>query len=263
MGCYVAEPITQGVTASSSEPAQRDSLLTHRDKRFLAIVPARGGSKRLPRKNVLPLGGKPLIAWTIDSARESGSFVDVLVSTDDDEIASVSRAHGALVPWLRPAEFATDTARSIDVVLHALDWYEKELGRVDGVMLLQPTSPFRSVGTIREAVRRFCEHGADAPLVSVSPAETHPAWTFSLEGTLMQPFCGWDQLKLRSQDLPPAYTLNGAIYLSSPARLRGSESFFAQDMHAIVMRDRAEILDIDTQEDWAQAGQHLSFRVEK
>ena len=227
------------------------------DTRILAIVPARGGSKRLPGKNLLPLGGKPLIAWTIAAARESASFVDVLVSTDDEEIASVSRSHGALVPWLRPAELATDTARSIDVVLHALDWYEKERGELDGVMLLQPTSPFRSVDTIREAVHRFLEDKAGAPVVSVSTAETHPAWTFSLEGSRLQPFCGWDQLKLRSQDLPPAYTLNGAIYVSSPARLRGSESFFAEDMHALVMTDRAELLDIDTQEDWAQAEQLL------
>ena len=121
------------------------------DLRLLAIVPARGGSKRLPRKNVLLLGGKPLIAWTIDAARDSGCFVDVLVSTDDAEIADRARAHGALVPWLRPPEFATDTARSIDVVLHALDWYERERGAVAGMMLLQPTSPFRTAGKIGRA----------------------------------------------------------------------------------------------------------------
>lgn len=223
------------------------------DARLLAIIPARGGSKRLPRKNVLPLGGKPLIAWTIDAARESGCFVDVLVSTDDAEIAEAARAHGALVPWLRPAEFATDTARSIDVVLHALDWYERECGAVAGMMLLQPTSPFRTAATIRDAATRFHVLGADAPVVGVSPAENHPAWTFSVEGSRMQPFCGWDSLKLRSQDLPPAYTLNGAIYVSTPARLRATQSFYAEDMHALVMPDRAESQDIDTAEDWARA----------
>jgi CMP-N,N'-diacetyllegionaminic acid synthase len=223
--------------------------------RLLAIVPARGGSKRLPRKNVLPLGGKPLIAWTIDAARESGCFVDVLVSTDDAEIAEAARAHGALVPWLRPPEFATDTASSIDVVLHALDWYGHEYGDVAGMMLLQPTSPFRSAATIRDAAARFLGLGADAPVVSVSPAENHPAWTFSVEGSRMQPFCGWDSLKLRSQDLPSAYTLNGAIYVSTPARLRATQSFYAEDMHALVMTDRAESQDIDTAEDWERAEQ--------
>lgn len=225
------------------------------DPRLLAIVPARGGSKRLPRKNVLPLGGKPLIAWTIDAARASGCFVDVLISTDDAEIAEAARACGALVPWLRPAKFATDTARSIDVVLHALDWYEREHGAVAGMMLLQPTSPFRSAATIREAARCFQELGSDAPVVGVSPAETHPAWTFSLDGSRMRPFCGWDSLKLRSQDLPTAYTLNGAIYVSTPARLRTTQSFYAEDMHALVMTDHAESQDIDTAEDWAHAEQ--------
>jgi CMP-N,N'-diacetyllegionaminic acid synthase len=227
--------------------------------RLLAIVPARGGSKRLPRKNVLPLGGKPLIAWTIDAARESGCFVDVLVSTDDPDIAEAARAHGALVPWLRPAELATDTARSIDVVTHALDWYQRERGTVAGMMLLQPTSPFRSAATIRDAAVRFLELGADAPVVGVSPAQNHPAWTFSVEGSRMQPFCGWDSLKLRSQDLLPAYTLNGAIYVSTPARLRATRSFYAEDMHALVMTDHAESQDIDTAEDWERAEQLLSL----
>jgi CMP-N,N'-diacetyllegionaminic acid synthase len=227
------------------------------DRRLLAIVPARGGSKRLPRKNLLPLGGKPLIAWTLDAAIQSGCFVDVLVSTDDAEIAEAAKAHGALVPWLRPAEFATDTSRSIDVVLHALDWYEREIGTVTGMMLLQPTSPFRSVATIKEAAARFLELGADAPVVSVSPAVNHPIWTFSVEGSRMHPFCGWESLKLRSQELPPAYALNGAIYISTPTRLRATQSFYAGDMHALNMLDRREILDIDTSEDWETAVRQL------
>lgn len=223
------------------------------DLRLLAVVPARGGSKRLPRKNLLQLGDKPLIAWTLDAAVESQCFVDVLVSTDDEEIAETAKAYGALVPWLRPAEFATDTASSIDVVLHALDWYERERGTVNGVMLLQPTSPFRSSVTIKEAAVRFQELGADASVVSVSLAANHPAWTFSVAGSLMQPFCGWDSLKLRSQDLPPAYTLNGAIYVSAPARLRAMRSFYGHDMQALVMSDLIESQDIDTDEDWAIA----------
>jgi len=221
--------------------------------RLLAIVPARGGSKRLPRKNVLLFGGKPLIAWTIDAAHESRCFVDVLVSTDDAEIADAARARGALVPWLRPAEFASDTARSIDVVLHALDWYERECRTVAGLMLLQPTSPFRTALTIRNAADCFFELGADTPVVSVSPAETQPAWTFYVEGSRMRPFCGWDSLKLRSQELHPVYTLNGAIYVSTPARLRDTQSFFAEDMHPLIMSDRAESQDIDTSEDWERA----------
>lgn len=233
------------------------------ESRLLAIIPARGGSKRLLRKNVMPLGGKPLIAWTIEAARASDCFVDVLVSTDDIEIAEAARDYGALVPWLRPAELATDIARSIDVVLHALDWYERERSSVTGIMLLQPTSPFRTTATIREAAARFFEMGADAPVVSVSPASNHPAWTFTVEGSLMQPFCGWDNLRLRSQDLPPAYTLNGSIYVSTPSRLRFTQSFFAEDMNALVMSDSRESEDIDTQEDWTRAEHHMQLKLRK
>ncbi|MFY7819391.1 MAG: cytidylyltransferase domain-containing protein [Rhodoluna sp.] len=221
--------------------------------RLLAIVPARGGSKRLPGKNVMPLGGKPLIAWTIDAARESGCFVDVLVSTDNAEIAAVANLHKALVPWLRPAELSNDTARSIDVVLHALDWYEAERGRIDAIMLLQPTSPFRSVETIRRGAAMFAAYGADAPVVSVSPASSHPAWTFSLNGSNLIPFCGESQMQFRSQDLAPAFTLNGAVYISRISRLREAASFFSSDMHALVMEDPAEGHDIDTAFDWQMA----------
>ncbi len=227
--------------------------------KLLALVPARGGSKRVPNKNIRELGGKPLIAWTIDAALCVPELVDVLVSTDSPEIAQAAKASGALVPWLRPDDLATDTATSIDVCLHALDWYDQRHGPVDGLMLLQPTSPFRSVAMIRNAVERFTDLGADAPVVSVSPAETHPAWTFSLDGSRMKPFCGWEGLKLRSQNLPPAYVLNGAIYVSTPERLRTTQSFFAEDMHALIMLDRAESLDIDTLEDWARAEQHAKL----
>lgn len=223
---------------------------------ILAIVPARGGSKRLPRKNAKLLCGRPLISWTIDVARQSGCFTDVLVSTDDTAIADIARSRGALVPWIRPAELATDTARSMDVVLHALSWYEQERAPVTGMMLLQPTSPFRSAETIRTAIRRFLELGSDIPIISVSPAVTHPAWTFSLSGSRMEPFCGWEALKQRSQDLPLAYTPNGAIYLSTPLRLRATQSFFAQDMRALIMLDPAESQDIDTADDWERAEQH-------
>jgi CMP-N,N'-diacetyllegionaminic acid synthase len=223
------------------------------DTCLLAIVPARGGSKRLPRKNMLPLGGKPLIAWTLDAARESGCFCDVLVSTDSAEIAASANLHKALVPWLRPAELSNDTARSIDVALHALDWYEAKRGRVDAIMLLQPTSPFRSIETIRRGAAMFAALGADAPVVSVSPAISHPAWTFSLNGSNLVPFCAESPMQIRSQDLSPAFTLNGAVYISRVSRLRESMSFFSSDMHALVMEDPVESHDIDTAFDWQMA----------
>ena len=169
----------------------RDSLMTER-LRVLAIVPARGGSKRLPRKNLLPLGGRPLINWTIDSARNSGICDEVLVSTDDKDIAEIARDAGALVPWLRPADLASDTASSAEVIAHALKWYEKERGNVDVVLLLQPTSPFRSPASIRGAVLTYADQPGPRQhaVVSVSPAGSHPAWTFTCQGEELKPCFG-------------------------------------------------------------------------
>ena len=123
--------------------------------RILAFITARGGSKRLPEKNIRPLGGKPLMMWSIDVARDIVDVCDILVSTDDSGIAKIARDGGALVPWLRPAELATDTATSVDVCLHAIDWYEAEKEEADGLMLLQPTSPFRSQETVLRGIELF------------------------------------------------------------------------------------------------------------
>lgn len=219
-------------------------------RRLLALVPARGGSKRLPGKNILPLGGKPLIAWTIDAARESGAFASILVSTDDEAIAETARSWGADVPWLRPAELASDTATSGDVLRHALRWYEGAHGEVDAVVLLQPTSPFRAAASIRAAIGQYLAQPERRPIVSVSPASMHPAWCFSLQGTRLTPFQGWDQLGLRSQDLPPAYALNGAIYVFPAEHLRAEGPLLTPQMRAFVMHDADESHDIDTPDDW-------------
>jgi len=223
--------------------------------RFLAVVPARGGSKRLPRKNVLPLGGRPLIAWTITTAHQSGVLGDVLVSTDDGEIAGAARDAGAMVPWLRPAELATDSASSADVLRHALKWYETQHGTVDAVVLLQPTSPFRTAASIRGAVAAFrTQDGQSAQaVVSVGPAASHPAWCFRVEGGMLQPFLGWEPLSQRSQDLEPAFALNGAIYVLPAADVRGSEPLLRPGIRPYVMHDAHESLDIDTPDDWQTA----------
>lgn len=222
--------------------------------RLLAVIPARGGSKRLPGKNILPLGGMPLIRWTIDAACDSGLFVDVLVSTDDPVIADISRDGGAMVPWLRPAHLATDTSDSASVIGHALAWYEDQHGLVDAVMLLQPTSPFRSVESIMAAVALYRRQNDTAtfPVVSVSPATEHPAWTFTLDGPdgIMTPVMGWGPLKQRSQDLAPAYSLNGALYIIPAEDIRNGEPIIRNGVVPFIMTDSKECLDIDTAEDW-------------
>lgn len=220
--------------------------------RILALITARGGSKRLPGKNIRLLGGKPLIVWTIDVARTIPEICDILVSTDDSAIARACSEAGAYVPWLRPAWLATDTASSIDVALHALDWYEAEKGAVDGLLLLQPTSPFRTKETVRSGIELFIKNGQQ-PVLGVSPTHSHPMWTLKMEGGYLVPFMSEHGLGIRSQDLPPVLVVNGSFYLISPAELRRSQSFMGTKAVPLLMESPQETLDIDTEWDFMMA----------
>jgi CMP-N,N'-diacetyllegionaminic acid synthase len=219
--------------------------------KILALITARGGSKRLPGKNIRILGGKPLIVWSIEVAKNVDEICDVLVSTDDSEIADVCRVAGALVPWLRPEVLATDTAASIDVALHALEWYEAENGRIDAILLLQPTSPFRTEKSVRTGINIFAEHGL--PVLGVSPVLDHPMWTFKKDGEYLVPFLKDHGMSMRSQDLPPAYVVNGSFYLISPTDLRANRSFFGTRTMPLLIESPKEALDIDTEWDWRMA----------
>lgn len=198
------------------------------------------------------LAGKPLIAWSIEVARDSSEICDILVSTDSQQIADVARAHGAYVPWLRPASLATDVAGSIDVCLHALDWYEQARGAVDGLLLLQPTSPLRTRASVCRGLELFRE-GGQRPVLGVSPAQSHPFWCFRLEGERLRPFIDTGGLQLRSQDLPPAFTVNGAFYLITPHHLRERRAFYGDDVIPLIMDQSGQSIDIDTEWDWRMA----------
>jgi CMP-N,N'-diacetyllegionaminic acid synthase len=220
--------------------------------RILALIAARGGSKRIPGKNMRLLGGKPLIAWSIDVSKGIPEVCDILVSTDSNDIAEIAKKSGATVPWLRPSELATDTASSVDVCLHALKWYEDENGKVDGFMLLQPTSPFRSRDSVLRGIDLFRANQSH-PVIGVSTAESHPMWCFKIEEGAMRPFIEGEGLKLRSQDLPLAYVINGAFYLITPDDFRELKSFYRENMVPLVIDSPEESLDIDTEWDWKLA----------
>ena len=220
--------------------------------RILALITARGGSKRLPGKNIRVLGGKPLIVWSIDVVTGIPDICDILVTTDDPEIAKVARHAGALVPWLRPTELAADTTTSVDVCLHALEWYENKKGKIDGLLLLQPTSPFRSRGSVLRGIDMFRTH-QHRPVVGISPAESHPAWCFKVDGSTLRPFIEGGGLNLRYQDLPLAYAVNGAFYLIAPENLRRYKSFYSADMVPLLIEGPEESIDIDTEWDWKMA----------
>jgi CMP-N,N'-diacetyllegionaminic acid synthase len=220
--------------------------------RILALITARGGSKRVPGKNIRLLGANPLIVWSIDVAKGIPEVCDILVSTDDSAIAEVARNAGALVPWLRPAELATDSASSADVCLHALDWYEGENGKIDGLLLLQPTSPFRSRSTVLRGIDLF-RVSKLRQVLGVSPARSHPMWCFRIQEQTLRPFIEDGGLHLRSQDLPAAFVVSGALFLIAPADLRKLRSFISDEVIPLVIEDPRESIDIDSEWDWKMA----------
>lgn len=227
----------------------------------LAIIPARAGSKRIKNKNIRGLGGKPLVEWTIDVAKSSSLFCDILVSTDSEKVLEIAHRKEILAPWLRPAILSDDKASSIDVVLHALNWYESNIHKVDAVMLLQPTSPFRSNYNINLAIDLFQQRGRFGSLVSVSHSKTHPLWSYRLTNGFLAPYIPDTESVSRSQDLPEALTLNGSIYLSSPGYLRSEKTFIGKDTSPLLINSPMESLDIDDEFDWRLAEFLLGHRV--
>lgn len=228
------------------------------NERILALIPARGGSKRLPGKNVLSMGGKPLIAWSIEAAKNSGIFADIVVSTDDGEIAEVSRKYGAQIPFMRPAEVAGDSAGTFDVVKHALEALEKLGKTYTHVMVLQPTSPLRSPEDITRSLELLKSKNSDA-VISVTLCEHPPQWSNTLpENGSMDQFLK-PELIVRSQDLPSSFRLNGAIYLyETQALLKNKAMLPMKNSFAYVM-DQARSIDIDTQFDFDVAAAILSL----
>jgi N-acylneuraminate cytidylyltransferase len=215
-------------------------------KKVLALIPARGGSKRLPRKNILPLRGKPLIGWSIDAAKESRYIDQVLVSTDAQEIADVASLFGVVVPELRPDNLSSDTAKTESVLVYSL---EKFGDGIDILILLQPTSPLRTAKHIDEALELFMEKQA-LSVVSVTPCEHSPMWSNMLpEDRAMQDFLRPDALN-RSQDLDTFYRLNGAIYVFDAHKLlEHKEIRYTTESFAYLM-DNQFSFDIDTEFDF-------------
>jgi CMP-N-acetylneuraminic acid synthetase len=214
---------------------------------LLALISARGGSKGIPRKNIRSFCGKPLLQWSIDAALATSCVDQVVVTTDDPEIAKVARACGAEVPFLRPAELATDTAPGIAPVLHALE----QLPQVSDVLLLQPTSPLRTSADIEAIVALRQEAGRESA-VSLTPSAKHPAWMYSLsQDQRLEPLLQQDGVHFRQQ-LSPAYLLNGALYLASRAFLLREQAFIAPATLGYVMPAERSV-DIDTPLDWQWA----------
>ncbi|MFT6901227.1 MAG: CMP-N,N'-diacetyllegionaminic acid synthase [Colwellia sp.] len=231
-------------------------------KKVLAIIPARGGSKRLPRKNVLPLCGKPLIVWSIEAAQQSSYIDKIMVSTDDAEIAKIAEQYGAEVPFIRPSKLASDVASTIDVIIHAVNYYKANGEKYDYVMILQPTSPLRSSRHISGAIKLLQEKKADA-IISVCETEHSPLWANTLsESSSLELFLREEIKNKRSQDLPKYYRLNGAIYLINVINLLAEKTMFiSNNIYAYKMNKKSSV-DIDEDLDFLFAECILNSNIE-
>jgi CMP-N-acetylneuraminic acid synthetase len=213
------------------------------DRRVLCLIPARGGSKGLPGKNVAPLRGRPLIAWTVAAATGSAYVDDVVVSTDSDAIAAAAEAAGAAAPFRRPPALASDEARMTDVVAHALTTLSAAGGTYDLFVLLQPTSPLRTAAHVNAAFARLEASGGSA-VVSVCETEHSPLWTGTLPTDGNMASFATEALRANRQELGRTYRLNGAVYLAETRYWRAQNGFFGPRTFAYVMR-QDESVDVD------------------
>jgi len=218
----------------------------------LGIIPARGGSKRIPEKNIRQLGDDPLIAHSIQQAAKASNIADTVVSTDDETISEVAKSHGGTVPFLRPPELARDDSGSAGVVTHALEWCEREWGtQYDAVVLLQPTSPLREAADIDQAIDRLL-HSDALTVVSVSKYDAPLAWAVETEedGYLAEMFdtgALWGDDPTQSQDLSEGRHPNGAIMASTTDSWRANESFYTKKTLGFEM---PPIRSLDIDEPW-------------
>lgn len=212
----------------------------------LAVIPARGGSKGIPLKNIVPFCGMPLIGWTLKAAREAGCIARTIVSTDSEEIAECAVKLGGDVPFLRPAELATDRRRGVDAVLHAVDWLEKQGERYDNVIYLQPTSPLRRAEDIRAGYAFFMESGADF-CVSVCELDYPPGLICDLDAQHRVRMRSGQDAQQR-QLMGAGYRINGALYIAGIERLKKHGSFMHPETAGYLM-PRLHSIDIDSPED--------------
>ncbi|MCF6132672.1 acylneuraminate cytidylyltransferase family protein [Flavobacterium wongokense] len=226
--------------------------------KILGLIPARGGSKGVPKKNIKLLGKLPLIEYTINSAKESSLLTQIVVSTDDEEIAIAAEVSGVKPSFVRPEEFAQDTSTSLEVVQHAIAFFESQNIFFDAVCLLQPTNPFRERGFIDKAIEKFKISNADS-LVSVLeiPHEYNPHWAFE-EATdgLLKIATGETHIIPRRQDLPKAFHRDGSVYITKTETIKNG-SLYGNTIAYIESNPQFHI-NIDTMKDWEKAEKLLT-----
>lgn len=224
---------------------------------ILAIIPARGGSKGIPGKNIKLLGGKPLLHYTVEAARESQLVSRVILSSDDEAIINRAKSIGLEVPFVRPAHLATDRSGSLEVVQHALRVFKEKGETFDAVCLLQPTTPFREKGSIDQAIQQFIDQDVDS-LVSVRevPADYNPHWVFESDDKgCLHIATGEQEIIKRRQELPKAFFRDGSLYVTKTEVILKQHSLYGKRIGYIVSKGIHSV-NLDTMTDWERA-EHL------
>ena len=232
-------------------------------KKILGIIPARGGSKSIPRKNIKLFAGKPLIAWSVDVALKSGIIDRLIISTDDTEIANVGKFYGAEIPFMRPEELAQDSSPTLPVLQHAVSFLKSNGYQPDYVLLLEPTSPCRQPFHLKEAANILEVTGADSVVaLGAVPKHFSPPWQFKIDTDNKIELYNGGSIKnivRRRQELPATYFRNGAFYLFKSELLFASEpSLYGEDARGYIIEDKYSV-DIDTQGDWEDAEKKFSL----
>lgn len=222
--------------------------------KILAVIPARGGSKGIPGKNIRHLGGIPLLAWSLDAARSADSIEEIIISTEDTEIAAVAASLGAEPLFLRPADLAADHTPTLPVLQHILERFADSGRNFDAICLLQPTSPFRPPGFVEAAIQKFLNSGADS-LISVRkvPDEFNPHWIFEEgESGFLRLATGEDSIIPRRQELPPAYQRDGSVYLTKAEVIMEQNSLYGKKITWLENTSAIHV-NLDLPSDWDEA----------
>ncbi len=217
--------------------------------KILAIITARKNSKRIKNKNKILFKNKKLIEHTFLLAKKSKLFFDVLLTTDDKELVRLSKKYNILAPWVRPKEISSDFSPSYKAVIHAYNWYENNHGKVDGIFVLQPTSPFRTVKTLKEMIKIF-KSVKKKTVVSVSKCTEHPEWMLKLKNNKIIPYFSEKYFNRRSQSLAKFYKINGLGYLINPLTLIKEKTLIPKNSVPCINKSKIESIDIDDMQDY-------------
>lgn len=217
--------------------------------KILAIITARKNSKRLRSKNKILLNKIKLIEHTFLVAKKSRQFHKILLTTDDKDLIKLSKKYNILAPWIRPESLSGDSTPSYKTVIHAYDWFEKKFDKVDGIFVLQPTSPFRKTKTIKNMIKIFKKKPKHS-VVSVAKCDQHPEWMLEIKNNKILPYMSKKNFTKRSQSLKKLYRLNGVGYLLSPSILKKEKTLVPKNSIPYINFSKIESIDIDDKEDY-------------